>query len=108
MRTADLQLLQHDPALLSQCVAAGEMLLITNECGRASIVLPLHDSRIAVDVSVQLAIALYEEGTLTLVTAAHLAKMGTEQFLEKLAMLGILAPHQPPTELLGDLDALKD
>lgn len=108
MKTIGVRALRENPGLLSQCAAAGELLLVTNRSDPVSIALPFNDELLRAGVHVQLAIKLYEDGALTLLKAAHLAHMPAEQFLQALALLDIMTVHQSSDELHSDLEALED
>ena len=107
MKTVGVRALRENPGLLSQCAAAGELLLVTNRSDPVSIALPFNDDLLRAGVQVHLAIKLYEDGVLTLVKAAHLAQMPVEQFMQALALLDITIVHQSADELGSDLDALE-
>lgn len=108
MKTIGVRALRENPGLLSQCAAAGDLLLITNRSDPVSIALPFNGDLLRSGVQVHLAIKLYEDGVLTLVKAAHLAHMPVEQFLQALALLDITTVHQSMDELHADLDVLED
>ena len=65
-------------------------------------------SYFAQGVHLNVAIKLFEDGILTLTKAAKLAKMPTEEFILRLASLGIVVADQSTKELEADLEALDE
>ena len=61
------------------------------------------DLRLEAGVHIQAAIKLFNEGILTLVESAALAKMPVESFLETLSALGINVVDQTEEALCSDL-----
>ncbi len=106
MKTIGVRALRENPGVLSQCAQAGELILVTNRNNPISLSVPFTDDLLQSGVGVSIAVKLFEEGVLTLPKSAKFAKMSTEEFLLKLAALGIVVVDQTAKELESDLEAI--
>ena len=108
MKTIGVRALRENPGVLSRSSAAGELVLITNRNHPISLSIPFGKDLLDSGVHVNVALKLYEEGVLTLVKAAKLAKMPIEDFMKHLTHLGIVATDQTSEELESDLNTLSE
>ena len=106
MKTIGVRALRENPAILSQSALAGEYVLVTNRSDPVSLAIPFDEELLRSGVHVNLAIKFYEEGVLSLPRAAKLARLPLEDFLARLATLGIVVVEQDADELEADLAAL--
>lgn len=106
MKTVGVRALRENPGVLSQCADKGEYVLLTNRNQPMSLSVPFNRELIENGVHVSMAIGLFEQGVVTLVKAAKIAAMGTEEFLEYLALYGVVVIGQTPEELAEDLETL--
>ena len=100
--------LRENPGVLSQSAAAGEFVLVTNRNDPIALAIPFSDELLRAGVHVDLAVKLFEEGVVSLVKAARLAKMPVEDFMNTLASLGVAVVDQSSEELSSDIAALDD
>ena len=108
MKTVGVRALRENPGVLSQSAADGEFVLFTNRNDPISLAVPFNDELLRSGVHVNLAVTLYEQGVITLVKAAALAKLSVEAFLALLAKANIVVVDQSLEELKSDLDTLSD
>ena len=108
MKTIGVRALRENPGVLSQSAKAGEYVLVTNHSAPVSLAIPFDEDLLRSGVHVNLAVKLYEEGVMTLSRAAKMARLSVEEFLEKLAILGIVVVSQEADELEADLATLND
>lgn len=106
MKTIGVRALRENPGVLSKCAAKGEYILVTNRNAPQSLSIPFSDELIKAGVHLNVAIDLYEQGVLTLVKAANLARLPVESFINKLSVFGISVVDQSPEELDSDLKAI--
>ena len=107
MKTIGIRALRENPGVLSQCAERGELILVTNRNNPISLSVPFSDELLQSDIGVSMAVKLFEEGVLTLPKSAKLAKMSIEEFLLKLAALGVIVVDQTTKELKSDLGAIR-
>lgn len=105
MKTVGVRALRENPGVLSQSAAAGEYVLVTNRNIPISLAIPFDDALLQSGVHLNVAVKLYEDGLLTLVKAAKLARLSVESFIEILSSYGVAVVDQSATELASDLDA---
>jgi len=108
MKTIGVRALRENPGVLSQSAEAGEYVLVTNRSDPVSLAIPFDEDLLRSGVHVNVAAKLYEEGVLTLPKAARIAQLSVEDFLGKLAILGVVVVEQDADELEADLAALND
>ena len=108
MKTVGIRALRENPGVLSQSAAAGEFVLVTNRNDPIALAIPFSDELLRAGVHVDLAVKLFEEGVVSLVKAARLAKMPVEDFMNALASLGVAVVDQSSEELNSDIAALDD
>jgi predicted HTH domain antitoxin len=106
MKTIGVRALRENPGVLSQCAEAGELILVTNHNNPISLSIPFTDELLQSGIGANVAVKLYEEGVLTLPKSAKCAKMSIEDFLLKLAALGVVVVDQTTKELKSDLEAI--
>lgn len=106
MKTVGVRALRENPGILNQCADNGEYVLLTNRNQPMSLSVPFNRELIENGVHVSMAVGLFEQGLVTLVKAAKIAGMGAEEFLEHLALFGIVVVEQTPEELAEDLETL--
>ncbi len=106
MKTIGIRSLRENPAVLSQCAAAGEYVLVTNRNKPMALSIPFDDDLIRCSVHENVAIKFYQDEILTLVKAAQLAKMSVEGFIQKLAVLDIVVVNQTAEELRSDIESI--
>lgn len=73
-----------------------------------SLSVPFDKALLQSGVHISLALKLYEDGVLTLVKAATLAQLSTENFMEKLASYGVVVVDQSEEELAADLNVFDE
>ena len=108
MKTIGVRALRENPGVLSQSAEAGEYVLVTNRSDPVSLAIPFDEDLLQLGVHVNVAIKLYQDGVLTLPRAARIARLSVEEFLGKLAILGVVVVEQDADELEADLAALND
>lgn len=106
MKTIGIRALCENPGILNQCANAGEYVLLTNHNQPMSLSVPFNRALIDNGVHVNLAIGLFEQGTVTLVKAAKIAKLSVQDFLEHLSLYGVVVVDQSADELSHDLGVL--
>lgn len=106
MKTIGVRALRENPGVLSKCAESGELILVMNRNNPISLSIPFSEELLQSGISMNVAVKLYEEGILTLARSAKLAKISTEEFLKKLATLGIVVVDQSRKELESDLEAI--
>lgn len=106
MKAVGVTALKENPNILSQCAAEGEYVLVTSKNQAMAVSVPFDERLFEAGVHVQMAITLYQQGVLTLVKAAKLAKLPVETFLMQLNTLGVVVVEQTADELAADLQAL--
>lgn len=106
MKTIGVRALRENPGVLSQCAESGELILVMNRNNPISLSIPFSEELLQSGISMNVAVKLYEEGILTLARSAKLANVSTEEFLKKLAALGIVVVDQSRKELESDLEAI--
>ena len=108
MKTVGIRALRENPAVLSESASNGELLLVTNRSSPVSLSVPFGDELLESGVQVNMAVKLFEEGLLSLVKSAKLAKMSVENFMELLATLDVPAVNYDANELDDELSLLED
>ena len=106
MKTIGVRALRENPGVLSQCAEAGELILVTNRNNPISLSVPFTDDLLQSGIGVSMEVKLFEEGVLTLPSSAKFAKLSVEEFLLKLAALGVVVVDQTTKELESDLEAI--
>ncbi len=106
MKTVGVRALRENPGILNQCADSGEYVLLTNRNQPMSLSVPFNRNLIDNGVHISMAIGLFEQGLVTLVKAAKIAGMEIEDFLEYLALYGVVVVDQTPEELAEDLETL--
>jgi len=106
MKTIGVRALRENPGVLSQCAEAGELILVTNRNNPISLSVPFTDDLLQFGIRTSMAVKLYQEGVLTLSKSAKFANISIEDFLQKLAVIGVVVVDQTPEELESDLEAI--
>lgn len=106
MKTLGVRALRENPGVLSKSAAAGEYVLLTNRNDPVSLAVPFDDELVRAGVHVSLAVKLFEEEVLTLSKAARMARLDVEDFLAKLAALGVPVVRQDADDLDADLNTI--
>ena len=106
MKTIGVRALRENPAVLSQSAEAGEYVLVTNRSDPISLAIPFDEELLRSGVHINLAVKLYEEGVVTVSRAARIAQLSIEEFLGKLAILGVVVIDQVAAELEADLTVI--
>ena len=83
----------------------GRLAIITKHGRPAILALPFDERLLRQGVSRAAALALFENGLLTLARSARLAELSLEEFIELLGELGIPAVDYPAEELAEELEA---
>lgn len=107
METMGIRKIRENPGELTRLAEEGELTLITNHSNPVSVNVPFTQDLLEQGIHVKMAAKLFEDGVLTLVSAAKVAQLPVESFLEKLALLGIVAVDYDAAEIeeeLGRLD----
>ncbi|MES9906168.1 MAG: UPF0175 family protein [Sedimenticola sp.] len=108
MKTIGVRALRENPGVLNQSAQSGEIVLLTNRSQPMSLSIPFDDYLLSEGVHVDIAVKLLEEGAVTLVKAAKLAKMPVESFMEKLALLGVVVVDQTEEEFEKGMKIFED
>lgn len=106
MKTMGIRKIRENPGELTRLSEAGELTLITNHSNPVAVNIPFSRDLLEQGIHVNMAAKLFEDGILTLVSAAKLAQMPVESFLEKLALLGIVAVDYEADEVASELRCL--
>ena len=108
MKTVGVRALRENPGVLSGSASNGELLLVTNRSSPISLVVPFGEELLESGVHINMAVKLFEDGLLSLVKSAKLAKMNVESFMELLATFDIPVVNYDASELDEELSLLKD
>lgn len=106
MKIVGVRALRENPGVISESAKNGELLLVTNRSSPVSIAVPFGEALLQSGVHVNVAIKLFEDGALSLVKSAALARMSTESFMELLAALEVPAVKYDVSELDSEMDIL--
>lgn len=89
MKNIGVHELRRHPEIVSKSAASGELLLVTEHSLPVSVSVPFSDELLQSGIHINLALKLFDEGALSLVKAAKLAKMNVESFMELLSTFDI-------------------
>ncbi len=103
METVEIRKVRENPNVLTKLVEAGELTLITDHGNPIAVNIPFTRDLVQQGIHVKLAATLLEDGVLALVSAAKIAQLSVEGFLEKLALLGIVAVDYEAGELVDEI-----
>ncbi len=106
MKTIGIRSLRENPSVLNQCANLGEYVLLTNRNQPMSLSIPFSQSLLDNGVHISMAVSLFEQGVITLVKAAKIAKMPVQDFLLCLNDYGVVVVEQSQQELHDDLEVL--
>ncbi len=91
---------------LTKTAARGELAVVSKNGEPLFLAVPFNDKLIEYGVSLSLACLLYSQGVLSLGKAAKFARLGKEDFIEKLGEFGVAAVNYPAGDLDAELSAL--
>ncbi len=106
MKTIGVSNLRENPSILNQCANLGEYVLLTNRNQPMSLSIPFSQSLLDNGVHISMAVSLCEQGVITLVKAAKIAKMPVQDFLLCLNDYSVVVVEQSQQELNDDLEVL--
>lgn len=86
-------------ARLMQDAAEGRIAVLTKRGRPAALTVPFSERALALGVPLDLALQLFEGGTLTLVKSAQLASMSVSEFMDLLARFDIPAVTLSPEDM---------
>jgi predicted HTH domain antitoxin len=107
MKTLNTVNLENNPGEFLKSVMDEEVILLTNEGSPLSLCIPVECELMEKGIHVNMAVKLFEDGLLSLVRSAKLAKMSVESFMELLATLDIPAVSYDAFELEEELNLLE-